>query len=96
MQFFIGLRKLQPYVLCKSDAAGEIVGAARQLGLLPEPALANVWPHNAVLERYVGTYKSTARSIVLYSAVPEKATPLVIAYASIVLSISQPAPILPY
>ena len=53
-----------PNMLVKSDAAGEIVKAVEDLGWHSESSLANRWPHNAVHERWHGTFKSALRAAI--------------------------------
>ena len=52
---FFGLRPTSkpPVCLVKMDEAGELEGAASEVGLVPETSLPNRWPHNSVLERDV-------------------------------------------
>ncbi len=57
-KFFAVLVMQSPEVIVKSDAAGEITGAVKQLGWHTEASLENRWPHNATLERWHGIYKS--------------------------------------
>ena len=90
------IQRSRPEIVVKSDAAGEIVGAVRDLGWHPEPSLANKWPHNAVHERWISTVKSVTRAAMLQSGFPQIATPWALPYASIVLSIDQRAPIHPH
>ena len=69
---FFGLRPTAkpPVCLVKMDEAGELEGAATEVGLIPETSLPNRWPHNAVLERDVREEKECCRSIHLQSGLP--------------------------
>ena len=69
---FFGLRPTSkpPVCLVKMDEAGELEGAATEVGLIPETSLPNRWPHNAVLERDVREEKECCRSIHLQSGLP--------------------------
>ena len=55
LRHFIGLRanELGPHCLIKMDEAGELQGAAEEVGMIPETSLPNRWPHNSELERDV-------------------------------------------
>ena len=66
---FFGLRPTSkpPVCLVKMDEAGELEGAASEVGLVPETSLPNRWPHNSVLERDVREEKECCRSIHLQS-----------------------------
>ena len=59
LQKFVGPEISSSKVILKSDAAQELIGAAERLSWLPEPSVANQWPHNAVLERDVRTVKGS-------------------------------------
>ena len=83
----------RPQILVKSDAASEITAAVRQLGWLPEPSLQNRFPHNAVLERWIGTLKSTVRAAMLQSGFPELRADWAVPYSAMSLAIIQPCPI---
>ena len=72
-----------PHILVKSDAAGEIIKAVKDLGWHSEASLANTWPHNATHERWIGTYKSILRSSLHQSGLPIIAWHLAVAYSSI-------------
>ncbi|CAE7296304.1 kptA [Symbiodinium sp. CCMP2592] len=52
------------------DEAGELEGAASEVGLVPETSLPNKWPHNLVLERDVREEKACCKSIHLQSGLP--------------------------
>ena len=69
---FFGLRPTSkpPVCLVKMDEAGELEGAASEVGLVPETSLPNRWPHNSVLERDVREEKECCRSIHLQSGLP--------------------------
>ena len=69
---FMGLRATDspPACLIKMDAAGELEGAAHEVGLVPETSLPNRWPHNTVLERDIREEKECCRSIHLQSGLP--------------------------
>ena len=80
----------------KSDAAGEILKAVEDLGWHSDSSLANRWPHNAVHERWHGTFKSILRSSILQSGFPVAAWHLAASYAAIALSVTKSAPLLPW
>ena len=68
----MGLRATDspPACLIKMDAAGELEGAAHEVGLVPETSLPNRWPHNTMLERDIREEKECCRSIHLQSGLP--------------------------
>ena len=55
LRHFHGLKanELAPPCLIKMDEAGELQGAAEEVGMIPETSLPNRWPHNSELERDV-------------------------------------------
>ena len=67
------LGSTNPNILVKSDVAGEIIKAVESLGWLSETSLANRWPHNAVHERWHGTFKSVLRAAIRQSGFPVEA-----------------------
>ena len=69
---FMGLKasSVTPVCLIKMDEAGELKGAAEEVGFVPETSLPNRWPHNAVLERDVREEKECCRAIHLQSGLP--------------------------
>ena len=97
LKHFAGLRlQRDPNVLVKSDAAGELVEAVKELGWHAEPSLENRWPHNAVHERDGGTLKATVRAALLASGIGEEGWSVGTPYGAVSLSAVQPAPILPH
>ena len=72
LRHFIGLRanELAPHCLIKMDEAGELQGAAEEVGMIPETSLPNRWPHNSELERDVREEKECCRSIHHQSGLP--------------------------
>ena len=91
LQKFVGPEAGSSKVILKSDAAQELVGAAERLSWLPEPSVANRWPHNAVLERDVRTVKEATRSVHLQAGFDHEMWPLSMSYAATSLSAEQPA-----
>ena len=71
LRHFIGLRAnaLAPHCLIKMDEAGELQGAAEEVGMIPETSLPNCWPHSE-LERDVREEKECCRSIHHQSGLP--------------------------
>ena len=69
---FVGLKanELAPHCLIKMDEAGELQGAAEEVGMIPETSLPNRWPHNSELERDVREEKECCRSIHHQSGLP--------------------------
>ena len=88
------MQRTRPDILVESDASQEITKVVEELGWHPEPSLANKWPHNTVHERWTGTCKSVIRASILQSGLRQQILLWVLSYASIVLSIVQPAPIM--
>ena len=72
LRHVIGLRanELAPHCLIKMDEAGELQGAAEEVGMIPETSLTNRWPHNSELERDVREEKECCRSIHHQSGLP--------------------------
>ena len=68
LRHFIGLRanELAPHCLIKMDEAGELQGAAEEVGMIPETSLPNRWPH----KRDVREEKECCRSIHHESGLP--------------------------
>ena len=96
LKTFVGTAGHRPDVMVRSDAASEITLAVEDLGWFSEPSLENKWPHNAVHERWIGTFKSVVRACMLQSGFPPEAWDFAVPYASIVLSVTQPTPIHPW
>ena len=96
-KFYAGvLGTRRPEILVKSDAAGEITGAVRDLGWHAEPSLANCWPHNVRHETWIRCLKSIHRANMLQGGAPVRAWDAASSYAAIAYAFSAPAPILPY
>ena len=97
-KFFTGPKYSSPHIVVKSDAAGEIIGAVERLGWHSTPSLGNTWPHNTVHERHQGKLKSVQRAsmLLLQSGIPESGWDVAGTYASIILTVVEPAPILSY
>ena len=72
LRHFAGLRanELAPHCLIKMDEAGELQGAAEEVGMIPETSLPNRWPHNSELERDVREETECCRSIHHQSGLP--------------------------
>ena len=72
LRHFIGLRanELAPHCLITMDEAGDLQGAAEEVGMIPETSLPNRWPHNSELERDVREEKECCRSIHHQSGLP--------------------------
>ena len=47
----------------KSDNAKELDAACQQMSWVPEPTLANRWPHNSVLERDIRSIQEITRAV---------------------------------
>ena len=96
LKFFAGPAVRNPNLLCKSDCAKEIINAVEALGWHSEPSLENTWPHNAIQERWIGTYKSVLRAAQYQCGFLKNAWHLPVRYASVALTLTQKAPILPW
>ena len=94
LRHFVGRRHLNPEIILKSDAAGEITGAAKELNWLPEPSVPGRWPNNAVLERDLRLFQEITRSVHLASgfALRPALWPVSCSYASVAMSSQLPAP----
>ena len=94
---FMGLRATDspPTCLVKMDAAGELEGAAHEVGLVPETSLPNRWPHNTVLERDIREEKECCRSIHMQSGLPYSLHTLSYPFACLSMSFDRPAPFSP-
>ena len=94
---FTGLRATDspPACLIKMDAAGELEGAAHEVGLVPETSLPNRWPHNTVLERDIREEKECCRSIHLQSGLPYSLHTFSYPFACLSMSFDRPAPFSP-
>ncbi|CAE7231161.1 unnamed protein product [Symbiodinium sp. CCMP2592] len=92
---FIGLRanEMSPTCLIKLDEAGELIVAAEEVGLTPEPSLPNRWPHNALLERDIREEKECCRAIHLQSGLPYDMHSYSYPYACLSLSFDRTAPL---
>ena len=49
--------------MCKTDNAREFAASCGIIGLVPEPALARRWPHNATQESEIRTHEEVTRSV---------------------------------
>ena len=94
---FMGLRATDspPTCLVKMDAAGELEGAAHEVGLVPETSLPNRWPHNTVLERDIREEKECCRSIHMQSGLPYSLHTFSYPFACLSMSFDRPAPFSP-
>jgi len=92
-KYFTGPAVKNGSILVRTDAARELTGAVSALGWHPEASLENRWPHNSHHERFQGTLKSVIRSMMQQSGFPADSWDIAAPYASIALSITQPAPI---
>ena len=97
LKFFVGRGgATRPKIMVKSDTANEITGAVRDLGWIPEPSLANRFPHNSSHERWIGTLKSVIRSAVLQAGFFDPIDSWAAPFSSIALTLKQPCPIHPH
>ena len=53
----------KPVIMFKSDNARELESACQQMAWVPEPTLANRWPHNSVLERDIRSIQEITRAV---------------------------------
>ena len=74
------------------DEAGELKGAAEEVGFVPETSLPNRWPDNAVLERDEREEKECCRAIHLQSGLPYDFHTHSFPYACLSLSFDRTAP----
>jgi len=95
LKHFAGPLATQPNIVCKSDEAKDVVGAVQDLGWHSHTSVANRWPHNTHLERFVITYESICRAAICQSGWPQSQWHFVAQYAAIAHNITAPAAILP-
>ena len=95
LKHFAGPLATQPNIVCKSDEGKDVVGAVNDLGWHSHTSVANRWPHNTHLERFVITYESICRSAICQSGWPQDQWHFVSEYASTAHNITAPASILP-
>jgi len=93
---FAGPAVRDPTVVVKSDADKAITSAVEDLGWHAEPSLENKFPHNAIHERWHATYKSVLRAAMLQSGFPADAWDVAAPYCALALSVTKPAPMLPW
>ena len=79
----------------KSDAAGELTEAVKQLGWLPEPGIPNDPYHNAKLESNIRRIKEGTRAVHLAAGFPHELWPRSIEYFCVAKSFTTCAPIHP-
>ena len=53
----------KPVIMFKSDNARGLQSACQQMTWVPEPTLANRWPHNSVLERDIRSIQEITRAV---------------------------------
>ena len=92
-KFFAGPRYSSPHIFVKSDADKSQVPLSTLNGI---PSLENTWPHNTVHERHQGKFKGVQRAPMLQSGIPESGRDVAATYPSIVVTVVEPTPILPY
>ena len=79
----------------KSDAAGELTEAVKQLGWLPEPGIPNDPYHNAKLESNIRRIKEGTRAVHLAAGFPHELWPRSIEYFCVAKSFTTFSPIHP-
>ena len=73
--------------LVKCDNAGELTNAVHRMAWVPDPSLANSWPHNTACERDIRAVKEQARPAHLQAGFWKKLWPLSLDYTSKALSL---------
>ena len=63
LQFIGKHAEAKPTIMFKSDNAKELDAACQQMSWVPEPTLANRWPHNSVLERDIRSIQEITRAV---------------------------------
>ena len=63
LRHFVGHRFKNPDIVCRSDAAPELLKAIRDLGWLAETSLPRRWPHNSKCERMIRTFEECCRCL---------------------------------
>jgi hypothetical protein len=77
----------------KSDNAKELTNSAHRLAWVPDPSLANKWPHNAACERDIRSLKEICRPSHLQAGFPKQAWPVSLDYTSKARSFYEQSPI---
>jgi len=80
----------------KCDNAGELTNAIHRMAWVPDPSLANSWPHNTACERDIRTTKEQARPAHLQAGFWKKMWPATLDYMSKARTFFEAAPVYEY